>query len=64
MVFLAEDDRIKLIRNTENIGVGLSRKKAIEQTTGEYIMFLDGDDYLDVISLAKPSIMHNAETTA
>ena len=51
--FLAEDDRIKLIRNTENIGVGLSRKKAIEYATGEYIMFLDGDDYLDKDLLSK-----------
>ena len=51
--FLAEDDRIKLIKNTENIGVGLSRKKAIEYATGEYIMFLDGDDYLDVSACKK-----------
>ena len=51
--FLAEDARIKLIRNTENIGVGLSRKKAIEYATGEYIMFLDGDDYLDVSACKK-----------
>lgn len=59
--FLAEDDRIKLIRNTENIGVGLSRKKAIEYATAN-----TSCSWMAMIILMYPPakiILHNAETT-
>lgn len=39
------DTRIKLLKNDGNLGVGLSRNKAIEVATGRYIAFLDCDDY-------------------
>jgi len=35
---------IKLIINKENIGVGLSRNKAIKKSKGEFLAFLDADD--------------------
>ena len=38
------DKRIKLIINQKNIGAGLSRNKAIKQSKGKYIAFLDSDD--------------------
>lgn len=39
------DKRIKVFTQ-ENKGLGASRNKGIELASGEYIMFLDGDDYL------------------
>ena len=36
--------RIKLIINKKNIGVGMSRNKAIKLSKGKYIAFLDADD--------------------
>lgn len=40
-------DIVKVIYNKENIGAGLSRRVGIENATGEYVLLLDGDDYLD-----------------
>ena len=41
----AEDDsRIKVI-DQENIGLGASRNKGMKIANGEYITFLDGDDW-------------------
>ena len=41
----AEDARIRVI-HTENGGVTAARRKGVEQTKGEYIMFVDADDKL------------------
>ena len=43
--FLNQDSRIKLI-NKENQGVELARMTGIENATGEYITFVDSDDWL------------------
>ena len=45
--FSETDERIHLIRHICNQGVSICRKEAVLKSTGEYIMFLDGDDYLD-----------------
>jgi len=39
-------NQIVVIDNEKNIGQGLSRKKAIDICKGEYIAFIDSDDYV------------------
>lgn len=48
-----DDERIKLI-NQDNIGLGASRNKAMEKASGEYVAFLDGDDWFseDALEIA------------
>lgn len=41
----SKDSRFKII-NQENIGLGASRNKGMELAKGEYIAFLDADDWL------------------
>ena len=41
-----KDNRIVLIRQ-RNQGVSIARNNAIESSTGDYIMFLDSDDYME-----------------
>ena len=40
------DDRIRLIRNDENLGVSSSRNKGLEEALGDFVIFLDDDDCL------------------
>jgi len=42
--YASQDTRIKIIKNTCNLGAGGSRNKAIEVANGRYIAFLDSDD--------------------
>lgn len=42
-----EDPRIRIITNVENIGAGASRNAGIEAARGEYMGFVDADDYID-----------------
>lgn len=44
--FQAKDDRIKLI-SQENQGLSGARNTGIKSATGEYIMFVDSDDWID-----------------
>ena len=41
-----QDTRIHIITNNKNEGAGKSRNKAIDEAKGEYIAFVDADDYL------------------
>ena len=41
------DERIKLIRHSENKGLACSRNTGLDNACGEYIFFLDSDDYLE-----------------
>ena len=40
-----KDDRIRVIKNEVNVGAGMARKLGIEAANGEFVTFLDGDDY-------------------
>lgn len=39
-----QDERIKYFKNEENSGAAISRNKAISESKGKYIAFLDSDD--------------------
>jgi glycosyltransferase involved in cell wall biosynthesis len=41
-----KDSRIKIINNEINLGAGKSRKIGIESAQGDYIMLVDGDDWI------------------
>lgn len=45
------DDRFVFINNEKNMGTAYSRNKALSVAKGEYIFFLDADDYLDCCAL-------------
>lgn len=45
IIDLYKDARIKFVRNPTRIGVGPSRNKGIKLSSGDYIAFLDGDDF-------------------
>lgn len=40
-------DKIVLVENSVNVGPGLSRRYGIQVASGEYVLLLDGDDYLE-----------------
>lgn len=51
--YAAKDSRIKCIYLTENHMMGGARNKGVEIAKGEYITFVDSDDYLEVTMLEK-----------
>ena len=52
-MFAASDDRIKVIHNERNVGVGSSRNRGVKETFSEWIAFLDSDDLWDPEKLEK-----------
>ncbi|MFC9885490.1 bifunctional glycosyltransferase/CDP-glycerol:glycerophosphate glycerophosphotransferase [Streptomyces pilosus] len=44
--FAARDPRVRVVHLPENTGLGPARNAGIERATGDYLVFLDGDDTL------------------
>ncbi|MBQ3408636.1 MAG: glycosyltransferase family 2 protein [Clostridia bacterium] len=53
MVQQFKDSRLKLIQLQQNIGAALARNKGIDHSTGDYICFIDSDDYWVLDKLEK-----------
>lgn len=51
-----DDPRIKVINNKKNLGPGISRQIGLDNSTGEFTIFVDGDDWLELDCL---EIMYN-----
>lgn len=41
-----KDKRLKILSNKENSGLSFSRNKGIKESTGDYVSFIDSDDYI------------------
>lgn len=41
-----EDERLMIVNNQVNLGAGMSRRIGIQCSSSEYVLLLDGDDYL------------------
>ena len=56
--YASRDSRIRLLRNTVNIGQALSRNRGIDIALGQYTCFLDSDDWFspDTLHLAVSAI--------
>lgn len=59
--YASKDSRIKIINFCENKGPGVARNTALDTAQGEYIMFLDPDDWyeLDACEIAYNQITQN-----
>ena len=51
--YAAKDNRIRLLHHDHNRGLMLARKTAYLEAKGDYIVFLDSDDYLPADALNK-----------
>lgn len=40
------DNRIKIVKHQHNTGAGVARQSGLKVATGEFIMFIDSDDYV------------------
>ncbi len=49
--YASHDNRIKIINNEKNIHAGQSRNKGLSLSSGEYVFFMDSDDYLELNAL-------------
>lgn len=53
MAAYEQDNRVRYIRNETNLGAAKSRNKGVVLASGEYIAFLDADDYWTKDKLSK-----------
>ena len=44
--FLSQEPRIRVIRHKENLGLGPTRNSGIQEAKGDFIYFLDSDDWI------------------
>ncbi len=60
-IYKKQDERIKVIHK-ENGGVSSARNEALKEVTGDYLMFLDSDDALDLNAIER--CVENTENAA
>lgn len=48
-----QDDRIIYLKNEKNLGPSATRNRGVQQAKGEYIAFLDADDYWEQNKLSR-----------
>ena len=46
--YAMRDNRMRIIEFAENKGVSVARNTGMDAANGEYIGFVDGDDYIDL----------------
>lgn len=51
--YAANDKRIKIITNEKNLGLGVVRNIGMDAAHGEYILFIDSDDWLNLTACEK-----------
>ena len=57
------NDKVKYIKNHQNLGAAKTRNKGVNLARGEYVAFLDGDDYWEVHKLDKQlKLMEETQT--
>ena len=59
--YAKKNSRIKVYNNNENKGLGFVRNRGMEYATGDYVYFIDSDDYmaLNTLELAYNNITSN-----
>lgn len=56
--------QVKIIRNSSNLGIAKAKKVGIDNASGKYITFIDGDDWFDTQALEKlykPAIKYDLD---
>lgn len=61
IVMQYNDERIKVVNHETNMGAGWARRTGIEHATGDYVITVDGDDWLSEDFIEK--LAKNAEET-
>ncbi|EGN6604575.1 glycosyltransferase family 2 protein, partial [Campylobacter jejuni] len=51
--YAKKEERIKIIHNEKNLGTFATRNNGVKHSNGEYLMFLDPDDYLELDACEK-----------
>ena len=63
MTCYQNDSRIRYVRNSKNMGAAESRNRGVRMAAGEYIAFLDADDWWEPEKLKKQMQVINATGT-
>ncbi|MFA7083381.1 MAG: glycosyltransferase [Arcobacteraceae bacterium] len=61
--FQSKDSRIIILQNAKNKGLGYSRNEGIKKAKGEYILFLDSDDFISSDLLEKTYALAQKENS-